>query len=68
MDYTIQRIQADQLMVEAMAINVEVEGMKVTNQEREDKQMAFAYSEEDFQEKANQLWGISQGLIDCTRG
>lgn len=42
-----------------LAVQAEIEGMKVLNQERESNGYAFAYNEEAFTSKADELRNIS---------
>lgn len=44
-----------------LATQTEIEGMKIANAERDLPSKAAAYSEEDFQEKANEL----RNLVYC---
>jgi len=68
MSYEYQRLQMDQQILEAMAIKTEIDGMKAENQKWQQQNQPPAYTEKDFQEKANQLWAISQSAIDLLRG
>lgn len=60
--YPEQLNQALALAVEALAIMVEVEGMKVLNRERLADDKTEAYGESAFQEKAQMLWGMAEAL------
>ena len=56
------------LKVQAAAINAEIEGMKAENIERISYGQSAAYSDVNFQEKAEELRVIGNELIEEGRG
>jgi hypothetical protein len=50
------------ILIEAFAINAEIEGMKALNQSRERRGESQAYSEESFEKKASYLYNLSNTL------
>ena len=56
-----------QTMIEAMAVNVEVEAMKAANQDRERQGQVQAYPEETFKEKSGHLWALSNQAREQVR-
>ena len=46
-------------LIEAMAVNAEIEAMNTANWLRQYREEAQAYPEEAFTEKANHLWALS---------
>ncbi len=52
-------------LAEISAVNAEIEGMKVANLLRERNGYAFAYDEESFNQKAQQLRSIANQLYDA---
>jgi len=55
------------LIAQIEALKAEIISMKFKNKERLFKNMALAYDESSFQEKADQLWGISRELQELGR-
>ena len=49
-------------LAEIIAIQAQIEGMKATNIERENKGYALAYGEKEFEDKANELFGIANNI------
>lgn len=68
MSYEYQRLQMDQQLLEAMAINAEIISMQAENNLWLSQGQPPKYVENHFKEKADQLWAMSQGAIDLLRG
>lgn len=52
-------------LIEAFAINAEIQSMIAENQLRTIKGESPAYGESHFQEKAQYLWGIANGIMQA---
>ena len=46
-------------MIEAMAVNAEIEAMKAANLFRQCRGEVIAYDDDAFEEKAQRLWSLS---------
>lgn len=53
------------ILIDAYAINAEIEGMKAENEDRARRGLSVAYTEEAFEKHAAQLRNLSNALYDA---
>lgn len=53
------------ILIEAFAVNAEIEGMKAENQDRVNRGLAVAFTETAFNQKASVLQNMANNLYDA---